>query len=326
MRYTFQHKIATGRTTFPVAVLISLALWVATYEDKTELISLLVGSLTTYLLIELNTTFALIRTRTELPSALYICLYSASLFLHPYQHSCWIQLAFVGLLFGLFYSYESKNSSPHIFHAFLCLGISSLFIPDLLWLVPLCYISMAALRSLSIRTFFAGVIGYCLPFWFYFGLQLSAEYILPEEFTQYLSGQFTDTFLANLAPLNITLEGFIAEYRALPLDKGVTYGITLLLAIIGSIFCIYYSQNDKVRTRSFLNALIPIHIGVTLLVFLHPSLIDAFLPVQAFYAALTWSYIFALVFNILTYYFLIGVLLLSGGIGIFNLWIHFFNF
>ena len=321
MRYTFQHQIATGRSTFPVAVLISLALWIVPFEDKTELLSLLAGGITSYLLIELNTTFALIRTRTEMPSALFLCTYSSLLFLHPYEHTCWIQLFFMGTLFTLFKSYESRNAPIHIFHAFFCLGLGSLIVNDLIWLVPLLFISMIELRSLTPRTFFAGLIGLSIPYWIIVGYHLAMEILVQES----VDGLGISTLIKshlNIIPFSSTLTGIIAEYKALGLVKGVSYGLILIISIIGTICSRYNSFNDKVRTRSFIAALIPLEIGIVLLELIHPALLDALLPIQIVFAAISCSYLFALVFTHFVWYLLLGVISIVGGIIFLNVWIH----
>ena len=329
MRYTFQHQIATGRTTFPVAVLISAALWIFPFQDKAELLSLLAGGITTYLLIELNTTFALIRTRTEMPSALFICIYSALLFLHPYQHTCWTQLFFMGTLFGLFRSYESKDAPIHIFHAFLCLGLGSLLVNDLLWLAPLVFISMIGLRSLSARSFFAGLIGLTIPYWIILGYYHIMNLCGQEDLEGLGFDVLVNNHFSHIIPLNMTLEGIKAEYQALGLERSLSYAAILFISIIGSACSHYNSFNDKVRTRCFIGALIPLEFGVVLIGLLHPALIDAFLPIQLVFAALTCSYLFALIFTRFVCYLLLAVIGITGGIIALNLyysWTHFCNF
>ncbi len=326
MRYTFQHQIATGRTTFPVAILLSLVLWILPFEEKTELLSLLACGLTTYLLIELNTTFALIHTRTELPSSLYAFLYSSTLFLHPYQTTCWMQLLAMVTLFCLFNSYESKNGPLHIFHAFLCLGISSIMVPEMIWMIPLGYISMGALRSLNLRTFFAGLMGYLLPFLGVLGYRLFNGINHPEAIRGIGFQEVVQDYFGTVFPFGVSLQELIAEYQSIQLIQGISYGIVLILSIIGSIYSIYYSYNDKVRTRSFLSAIVPLQIGITLLVFMHPSLINTFLPVLMLFGALTCSYVFALIFKRFTGYLLMFITALCIGNCLFNLWIHFFSF
>lgn len=320
MRYTFQHQIATGRFTFPVAVLISIALWIIPFANKTELLSLLAGGITTYLLIELNTTFALIRTRTEMPSALFICLYSSLLFLHPYKPTCWTQLFFMGSLFGLFNSYESKKAPIHIFHACLCLGLGSLLINDLIWIVPLIFIAMIGLRSMSIRSFFAGLIGFTIPYWVILGYYLFMDINGQINLDGLGINQLLEQYFGDMIPINTSFEGIRAEYRELGLVKGASYFLILSLSVVGTVCSHYNSFNDKVRTRCYIGALIPLELGIILLVLIHPALLDAIIPIQLIFAALTCSYLFSLIFTRFVGYFLLTVLGVAVGILALNVW------
>lgn len=164
-RNKFQYELATGRITLPVAVVFCLLLFGITYQEQTDFISLAIYGLITYLLIELNTTFSLIRTRTTFHAALFLFFFGGLPFLHTYSHEQWIPLLFV-ISFGyLFRSYESPYASTPIFHAFLCLGISSFLLPQTLYFIPLIYFYMVGLRAFTLRTFFAGLTGIFTPYW-----------------------------------------------------------------------------------------------------------------------------------------------------------------
>ena len=60
-----QTEIATGRLTLPVVILICLFLWGVSIHSWNELISFISCALTGYMMIEINTAFTLIRTRTS---------------------------------------------------------------------------------------------------------------------------------------------------------------------------------------------------------------------------------------------------------------------
>lgn len=66
--------MAKGRFTFPVAILICLLLRIITGNEWQDVINLLVCALTAYLLIEINTAFTLIRTRSTLHVSFYVFL------------------------------------------------------------------------------------------------------------------------------------------------------------------------------------------------------------------------------------------------------------
>ena len=80
----FQINVATGRMTLPVAILFCLMIWGMSLDSWKDLGTLGITVLTGYLMIETNTAFSLIRTRTSLPVSIYWCLFSALVFLHPY--------------------------------------------------------------------------------------------------------------------------------------------------------------------------------------------------------------------------------------------------
>ena len=69
-------------------------------------------------MIEINTAFTLIRTRTMLHVSLFGFIISACMFLHPFHISNLVPPAFIIALFQLFRSYESGQASGNIFHSF----------------------------------------------------------------------------------------------------------------------------------------------------------------------------------------------------------------
>lgn len=103
----FQIDMAKGRFTFPVAILICLLLRIITGNEWQDVINLLVCALTAYLLIEINTAFTLIRTRSTLHVSFYVFLSTACLFLHSFQYAVFAPLTFLIAISQLFSSYES---------------------------------------------------------------------------------------------------------------------------------------------------------------------------------------------------------------------------
>ena len=99
--------MAKGRFTFPVAILICLLLRIITGNEWQDVINLLVCALTAYLLIEINTAFTLIRTRSTLHVSFYVFLSTACLFLHSFQYAVFAPLTFLIAISQLFSSYES---------------------------------------------------------------------------------------------------------------------------------------------------------------------------------------------------------------------------
>lgn len=307
MRNRFQYQIATGRLTLPVAIILSLTLWIAAFNDKMEAASFLTGGLVTYLLIEFNTSFALIRSRSSLPSALFAILYSSAFFLHEYgKGECWILLLFMGSLYCLLKSYELNNASTYIFHAFLWLGIASLVEPGMILSVPLVFILMFQLRSFSFRSFFAGIIGLCTPYWLITGYDL-----------------YTGNNLMFLTWFNNVFEWNTDVYRNLPIHQAITVGIVLLLSTVSGVNSLIVSQSDKVRNRIMIRVINTIGIYETILLITQPDMIKTIFPIVMTMGSILYGYIMIQKTNRFTYIFMIFSLVIIAIMALYNLMIHF---
>lgn len=125
----FQIEVATGRFTLPVVILVCLLLWGVSFQGWNELISLGITTIIGYVLIETNTAFNLIRTRTTMPVCIYWLIASALFFLHPFEWTNLVPLIYLLATYQLFVSYESPSLSPPIFHTFLLVSLGSMVFP-----------------------------------------------------------------------------------------------------------------------------------------------------------------------------------------------------
>lgn len=307
MRNRFQYQIATGRLTLPVAIILSVILWIIGFNDKLEAVSFIIGGLVTYLLVELNTSFALIRSRSSLPSALFAILYSSSLFLHEYgSGECWILLLFMGSLYCLLRSYELKNASSYIFHAFMWLSIAGLIEPGIILSAPLLFITMSQLRALSIKTFFAGIIGLCTPYWVITGYDIYSGNSL-------MISQWFD---------NILLWD-IDTYRNIPLQNLITTGCIMLLSAVSGIYSMITSQSDKVKNRTIIGVINTIGIYETILVTVQPVMLKSVLPIIITMCALLYGYIMIQKNSRFTYIFMISSFVIIAMMTVYNMMNHF---
>ena len=306
MRNRFQYQIATGRLTLPVAIILSVILWIATFNDKMEVIPFLTGGFVTYLLIELNTSFALVRNRSSLPSALFVILFSSSVFLHEYgKGECLILLLFMGSLYCLLKGYESKNPSSYIFHAFLWLSIGSIIEPGIIFSAPLILIVMSQLRMLNFKTFFAGIIGLCTPYWLITGYNI-----------------YSGNDITVLSHFNNIFEWNIDNYRNIPSQQIITTGCVLFLSSVSGINSIIISQNDKVRNRIIIWVINTIGIYETLLMVVQPTMLKSILPIVMTTLAILYGYNMIQRTNRFTYIYMIISLVIIVILAIYNLMNH----
>lgn len=305
----FQADIAAGRFTLPVVILICLFLWGISINSGYEIASFVICALTGYLMIEINTAFTLIRTRTTLPVSMYWFLMAACMFLHPFRLVNFIPLAFIITLFQLFRSYESQQASGNIFHAFFFVGLGSLVFPQLLYFIPLFYISMINFRSLSAKTFFAGLLGMVTPYWFLFSYSF-----------------YYDKMDLFYSPLQELIHFQPIDYSALTLNDIISWGVITLISLISSAHYFQVSYLDKTRTRLFLSFLVAVEAWIYLLGILQPQHFYALLPLQIMIGSILTGHLFTLTRNRFSGIFFIITFVILITLAIYNLWMQFFNF
>ncbi|MGN0054416.1 MAG: hypothetical protein ACI378_10230 [Bacteroides sp.] len=259
-----QGKVTTGRWTLPLAVLIALTGWllmVLLLPDKAFtggrtgyplwqhyvgsrlsapwglLLNLLLCGGIGCLLIGVNNSFALIRMRASVQTALYYLLMAACPTLYMPGAGGVAALLMWPSLYFLFRSYQSAHPPVHLFHSFLCLGIGSLAFPQLTWLAPLFWIGASLFRSFSGRSFFASLLGWSIPYWF----------LLGHAFWHGDMALFCQPFheLVTFTPIRWMTEPW----------QWATVGYLALFYLIGAGHCLLMSHDDKLRTRSFLRFL-----------------------------------------------------------------------
>lgn len=98
-RNKFQYRIATGRITLPAAILLAVIVCLINTKQLTDGITLGVCAVMAYMLIEMNTAFALIRTRTAFPPAMFMLfsqpVLSFILSLHKRGFPCFSWLRYI---------------------------------------------------------------------------------------------------------------------------------------------------------------------------------------------------------------------------------------
>lgn len=305
----FQYRIATGRMTLPVAILVAAAVGSVNIAHWTDVFSLAVCALTAYLLIEMNTAFALIRTRTAFPAAMFMIFYVSCPFLYTYSKEIWIPLLLLAAIFSLFRSYESKYASATIFHAFLFLGAGSFLMPHIFYFAPLFYAIMGSLRSLNLRTFFAGLTGILTPYWIMLCYHL----------------YFSDTLEAVYSPFQEAIHFSAIDYSAIKLPQTVSCLAIFLTTAVSCIQSFMSAYQEKVQTRILLRSLIFTETGILLLACLQPQHLNALLPIFLAIGSIMSGHLFALTFNRFTRICFPVIILLGGAVCLFNLWMHLFK-
>lgn len=257
--HSFRNSVVSSTFTLPTMAVIVLLVWVLSDVTDVNLWGgLAVTELTAYLIMELNNRNALLRIRSRMMSVTYLALMLVCPALHTWSMEAIPTVCFVLAYFMLFSSYQQFRAEGYIFHAFLLLGIGSMVFPPMLVLAIAYYISMLfQLRSLTWRTFMAGLFGLAVPYW------ILAAYAI-------WNNQLDTAFLY----LNDWFVPHVPDYSLLKLDQWITVGIFFALALFAFVHFIHTAYNDKIRTRMLLYTVITMQVFLTVGLLLLPEHFD----------------------------------------------------
>ena len=166
----------------------------------------------------------------------------------------------------------------------------------------------ASFRSLSLKSFFAGLIGLCVPYWLFFGYAF-----------------YYDKMNLFYHPLQELIHFQSISYESLGQDRIISCGIITLISLVSSVHYFHVSYLDKVRTRIFLFFLITVEAWIYLLGILQPQHFDLLLQMQIIAGSILTGHLFTLTHNRFTGIFFIITFVLLIVLTIYNLWMQFFN-
>lgn len=310
----FHNKVATSYLTLPVAALLSTILWWSQgIFTKDQMFGWIVCGLMTYLWVETNNTYSLLRVRSQMTPALFALLTSAMFFLHPLQDGSFVACCMLASYYLLFGAYQQSLAITPLFHAFLFIGIGSLFFPQMLYFVPFyLWYSSLHLRALTWRTFWAAMTGILLPYWF-----MAGYYLYLGDFAPFLSHIRE---LSTFQPLDHTNKSCWNLLRI----SSVSY--VVFFSLIGILHYVRTSFNDKIRTRMYLYILMSQEILITVLLLLQPVHFNILAGLLVMNSVPFISHYFALTHSRFSY--ILFILLILGFIALaaINLWTHLSTF
>jgi hypothetical protein len=243
----------------------------------------------TYLLIELNTTYSLIRQRSTLHIATYLILTCAGFALPVKGWDAWIAPLFLLAVHQLFATYESSRAPFGAFNAFFCLGVGSYVFPPMAWLLPVWLIGLYQMRALTVRSFLGSLIGFIAPWWCYFGYAYSLR---PEWF--------------NLSHMTPWMTFTPMDYSLIPQRDLLLWGAMALSSLVSILHYVMVSYMDKVRTRIYLSYMVFLQLVIYAAAVLQPAYEAVLCTLLQALNALLMSHLFMLTrTRVISYYFLI---------------------
>lgn len=306
MKELLQNKISGSRLTLPVILCYAIGIWLlGGLIQKQWWIQFGCFLLTTYLMVLLNNSNALIRIYSRVISVTFLVLSCMACFLFPSLYGNLTQLCIVAFYLILFQSYQDKTAAGLTYYGFLCIGLTSLTFVHILYFVPFLWILMlSCLQSFSLRTFFASLLGIITPYW------LGICWLVYQGSLPLLVDHF--------APLIRFHTPF--DFSILNNSQTTTFAFVILLAVIGTVhyWRTYYS--DKIRTRQLFVIFIWIDLLTVAFICLQPQYYDPLIRILIINTAPLIGHFIALthtkITNITFYLICITALLLTG----YNLW------
>lgn len=234
-----QNKISESKFTLPVSILYITGVWLLSGLTSNHWwVPFACFALTTYVMVELNNSNALIRIYSRMVSCTFLMLSGASCILFSSVTGAIVQLCCASSLLLLFHSYQDKAAMGLSYYALLCIGTASLASVHLLFYLPFWWLmQLFVIQSLSWRTFAAGVLGLLTPYWF-----VGCWLIYQQDF-RFLH----DHFMA----LTDFCQPF--DFSQWTIGQIVVTALLLIVSCIGITHYLRTSYHDRIRVRQLYN-------------------------------------------------------------------------
>ena len=301
-----QNKVSESRMALPITLCYVVGMWLMGGLIKEQLwLQFACFLLTTYLMVELNNSNALIRIYSRMVSVAFLMLSCMAFFLFPSLPGNFTQLCVVAACLVLFRSYQDKASAGLTYYGFVFVGLASLTFIHILIYVPILWaLMLTRLQTLSWRTFLASLLGIITPYWLG-----SCWMIYQEDFT----------WLINHFALLMDF-GLPFDFSILNTGQIATFAFLIVLAVIGTVHFWRTSTYDKIRIRQLFSIFIWIDFLTTIFICLQPQYFDMLIrimiintaPLIGHYIALTHTKVTNITFCVIS----IIALVLTG----YNLW------
>ena len=257
---TFQNKVAASRYSLPVTATLAALVWVAVGLLLSNIwVQFAFTIISTFLMVELNNRNSLMRTYSRMVSCSFLVLVTMAGLPSMELKSSIVTMCFIAFYLIVWNTYQDKQSAGLTFYAFCCIGLASLVFVQIGYVLPVLWVLMAVFTlSLSVRTFFASLLGLIAPYWF------SAGYYFYTDNLPALIKHFTDFIDFRT----------LFDYSAVTDHQLINLGFITLLTVISSIHFIRTSYADKIRTRLIYESFVVMDIVTLAFIVLMPCCYD----------------------------------------------------
>lgn len=232
-----------------------------------------------FILSLMNRKFSFIRTRTFIPSIIYLLLASTWLQMHGNYIGAAASFFILLSLFLSLEMYKNKRSFEHAFLASLLFSMACLLVPNYLFIIPVFFIGFFILKAISFRIFLASVFGFITPWIFYFSISFF--------------------FLDSANPTDDVVS-FISDFKLLNyqnIPALVYIAILSSILVISAFQIINNSMKDSIQARNQLSFIFLLGYAIVVLTILRFNHYTSFSFVIIILFAIQIAYPLALIKN-----------------------------
>ncbi len=219
-----------------------------------HILALIFTTLIAFLILKLNVQYAFIRSKTFLPSSLFILITGGISDIHA-MHPVYPAALFLILAIDrIFSSFEKEVIHSNAFDSGVFLSIGSLFFLNLVFFFPFLWIAFIIVKpNVNWREYILTTLGFILPW-----LAALAYYLI--------SGS-TDELLHTLETNITSHQIFLRE--GLPIQ--IYIGYLVLLTFLSSIFLLAQYDGKKISSRKFFKTFFWIFLISCILIIANPA-------------------------------------------------------
>lgn len=232
----------------------------------------------------------IIKGKTLLPFLFFLLLNSTNPEGFPIRSAAVAQLFLLAAFYGLFRSYQEPVNVGRIYNATMYISLGSLLWVHVLWFIPLFWFGMYKFRVLTIRSFFASVLGFFTTYWF-----VLAWCVWKHDYSLFVIP------LQNLVDIH---PDFMKETL---LEKVVPF--SMIAFIIMAIYIVLRELNT-LRTRQYFTFLVIFSLYSFLLIFLYEQDSANMLSVFFIPVSVLLAYLFSNISGFFGYLFYYGLVFL----------------
>ena len=183
------------------------------------------------------------------------------------------------------YTYRKRHAMGSYFMAFALMGVASLFVPQMLYLIPVLLLCCQFMQSLHLRSALAALLGVLLPYWTAFCVLFLTDNMQRAQ-------TFVEALMTKVSPMVPQLFLPLGESNTMVLSTMSIQLLWSMLLIAPAAVSLLYTVSLRVQTRAamFLQCTIAITLIIASLIL--PSLYEPLRPTIILLSAIIGSTLF----------------------------------